>query len=83
VKTSGALVCFGMNEGWQLGIDGPTQSESPVSPAPSLIFTTVRAGRSHACGLTTDGVVYCWGGAGNGSDGIGGVRTPLKVVGQP
>ncbi|HET6579748.1 MAG TPA: Ig-like domain-containing protein [Gemmatimonadales bacterium] len=83
VESAGALVCFGMNEGWQLGIDGPTQSELPVRPAAGLTFVTARAGRAHACGLTTGGVAYCWGGGGNGSDGIGTVKTPLEVVGQP
>jgi alpha-tubulin suppressor-like RCC1 family protein len=81
VETGGPLVCFGTNEGSQLGVEASTQSESPVIPAPALAFAATGAGRSHACGLTSDGVVYCWGGIGSGSDGTEIVRTPSRVVG--
>ena len=83
IEAGGGLVCFGMNEGGQVGINYPIQSELPVHPVPELSFAVVRAGRSHACALTTVGVAYCWGGTGNGSDGIGLAQSPLKVVGQP
>ena len=83
VRSSGELLCFGTNESYQLGIDGPAQLESPTNPAPTLQFTEARAGRSHACALSSSGQAYCWGGIATGTDTLGSVHTPTKVIGQP
>jgi alpha-tubulin suppressor-like RCC1 family protein len=82
IRTDATLACFGDNGGFQLGIEGPVQSEVPVSPAPGLSFATIRTGSAHACALTFEGIVYCWGGMGNGADTDFSVSTPTKVVGQ-
>jgi hypothetical protein len=42
-------------------------------------------GGRHVCGLTTGGVVYCWGANGNGQLGLRGTGNrlePVKVMGQ-
>jgi alpha-tubulin suppressor-like RCC1 family protein len=56
-------------------IEPPTASQ-PVSaldvePALALAFRQVSAGFSHTCGVTTDGVAYCWGANGVGELGSG------------
>ncbi len=86
VQSDADIVCFGTNESFQLGIDGPEYLDSPTNPAPGLRFVIARAGRSHACALTTGGRVYCWGSSAAGeagADKLSSVRTPFKVVGQP
>jgi alpha-tubulin suppressor-like RCC1 family protein len=49
-------------------------------------FTTVSAGLSHTCGITSDGSAYCWGDNRSGKLGTGSgrvyeQRTPAPVVG--
>jgi len=65
VDTSGRLYCWGTNGYGQLG-DGT----NVISHAPVLInggdlagktVTAVAAGFYHACALTSEGKVYCWG----------------------
>ena len=36
-----------------------------------LTFQSLSAGRSHTCGVTTEGAAYCWGGNGDGQLGNG------------
>jgi alpha-tubulin suppressor-like RCC1 family protein len=62
--------CWGDNSAGQLGVGSTSGPEScsgapcstrPVAVIGDLRFTTVSAGGAHACGLTRDGVAYCWG----------------------
>ena len=52
----------------------------PVGPGMNLAFSTVDAGETHACGLTTSGAAYCWGANGAGQLGNGTADFP---IGQP
>ena len=60
---AGPAVCWGSNDVGQLGIG----SMSPATAEPTVVvgehqFNRLTAGRRFTCGLTREGVAYCWGG---------------------
>jgi len=70
LASNGAAYCWGHNHWGQLGTgstSGPALcggvacSLGPVAVSGGLSFTTLVAGGSHTCGLTSAGKVYCWG----------------------
>jgi alpha-tubulin suppressor-like RCC1 family protein len=72
VTLAGKAYCWGSNLHGQLGTpntpDCSTDSRypHPCSPVPvpvagNLTFASVTAGTYHSCGLTTGGIIYCWG----------------------
>lgn len=78
----GSSYCWGGNSSGQLGnatntgpdlCDGGTAScsKSPILVSGGLNFQKLSAGGGHTCGLTTGGVVYCWGDNTVGQLGIG------------
>lgn len=87
VTADGVAYCWGVNYDGELG-DGSTSefSRVPVAVAGGLRFASVSAGGRHTCGVTTDGVAYCWGLNDHGQLGTGGTvssSTPVRVAGQP
>src|SRR5437763_16253674 len=59
-------------------------STTPVMVSGGLTFATVSPGTYHTCGVTTDGVGYCWGGNGTGELGDGttdGHPSPVRISG--
>lgn len=74
VTVGGAAYCWGSNTNAQLGIG--TQGGAPT-PTPRLVvgglsFSSISAATaSHSCGITTEGVAYCWGSNTAGRLGIG------------
>lgn len=75
VPTDGAGYGWGLNSDGKLG-DGtantPALLATPMAAPPGeglLAFTKVAAGGKFACGLTSSGVAYCWGGNINGELG--------------
>jgi alpha-tubulin suppressor-like RCC1 family protein len=70
--------CWGYNNNGQLGDgSGSTQSHFPVAVDTSpvtgeRIFVQLTVGSYHACGLTSEGVAYCWGQDDSGQLGDGG-----------
>jgi alpha-tubulin suppressor-like RCC1 family protein len=90
VTAGGATFCWGENRLGALG-DGQRDTNSlvPVPVAGALSFAAVSAGgedSGHTCGLTPEGVGYCWGNAtfgrlGDGVNGIGGAVAPRAVAG--
>ena len=59
---TGAAYCWGDNSSGELG-DGTTINRTtPVPVSEGLAFAKLSAGGGpHVCGLTKDGVAYCWG----------------------
>jgi hypothetical protein len=88
----GTTYCWGTNAQGQLGaasLDACATRPCGLTPLPvagGLRFRFVRAGGAHACGVTWDGVLYCWGANQSGQlgDGTNVARAvPVRVVGQP
>ena len=70
IRLDGHLYCWGSNASGQLGVGeargkcGRPSSEcegGPRAVAPALRFVAVSAGQRHACAITTEQVLYCWG----------------------
>jgi hypothetical protein len=65
----GRVRCAGANDAGQIGT-GMQSEEAPPTEVPiPAVVTQVRCGGDHACALTQDGAVYCWGGNNNGRAG--------------
>ena len=96
IATNGAGYCWGDDSFGQLGIHPSLLAERcgtqnlPCATTPVAItglqkFVDLSTGfGSHACGVTTNGNLYCWGlgvsgQRGDGSE-FGGIATPLRVV---
>ena len=65
-------ICWGYNGNGAVG-DGTTGSARPI-PGPvdgDHAFVRIRVGAEHACGITTDSDLYCWGYNADGQLGIG------------
>lgn len=70
LTTTGSVYCWGHNDGLQLG-RGPSTGGNSDSGTPQLVtggqlpggvtFTTISAGKRHACAVGSDGAAYCWG----------------------
>jgi alpha-tubulin suppressor-like RCC1 family protein len=59
---SGQTYCWGLNAQGQLGDNTTTQRNTPVAVQQGAVtFTSITAGNSFTCGLTSAGATYCWG----------------------
>lgn len=80
----GRVSCWGGDLNGELG-DGGDTIASRIEPQPvaaTVVFDTLVAGRLHACGLTSAGDAWCWGGAGLTGDGARDKRiAPTRVSG--
>jgi alpha-tubulin suppressor-like RCC1 family protein len=99
LTAGGSAYCWGINRYGELGIGSQTApdqcatgtpfpypcSTTPMAVLGAISFATLSAGGVHTCGLTTNGVAYCWGQAGPIGTGMreGSVGVPAKVAGQP
>jgi alpha-tubulin suppressor-like RCC1 family protein len=78
LTTNGRAYCWGENNVGQLGDGTVADSNVPVAVLGELTFSSMSAGGgSGACGLTTTGEAYCWGGNGAGQLGTADNSDPL------
>ena len=75
--------CWGDDAAGQLGDGGSAANRrTPASVQGRLSFASLSAGNTHACGITTGGETYCWGGNTGGQLGDGSATdrpTPARV----
>jgi alpha-tubulin suppressor-like RCC1 family protein len=83
LDAGGAAWCWGDNNVGQIGDGGaPTDRLFPVQVQGGQVFTTLKAGGGHSCGLTSGGQAFCWGFNPNGQLGNGTTtssQTPVQV----
>ncbi len=86
IRSDASLWCWGGNQFGQLGTGDTNPRSSPVQVAPNLLGNRVAAasaGGDHACAITNDGAMWCWGNDQYGQLGTttGGMSsTPVQVL---
>jgi alpha-tubulin suppressor-like RCC1 family protein len=85
LTTDGKAWCWGYNALYgQLGTGTWVDRNVPTAVAGGLTFSSLSGGAFHTCGLTTDGIAYCWGTNAYGQLGDGTLVTrnvPTPVAG--
>jgi alpha-tubulin suppressor-like RCC1 family protein len=62
IDNSDALWCWGTNDYGQAGSGTPPDPvATPMQIAIGTPWASVAVGQDHACAITTDGALYCWG----------------------
>ena len=79
IVTTGDAYCWGDHRRGQLGTGNTAASLVPALVAGGHTWTALDAGTaSQSCGLTTDGIIYCWGQLLETR-----TFTPIELPGQP
>lgn len=83
ITGGGAAWCWGDGTYGRRGDGRPdTAVSSPVPVAGNQVFQVLSAGRRHACGLTSQGDAWCWGGNSTGAIGLP-TSTEMSTVPVP
>jgi alpha-tubulin suppressor-like RCC1 family protein len=61
LDADGVAMCWGANDGGQLGDGSREDRPSPVPVRAELRFESLTAGTAHTCGLASGGLAVCWG----------------------
>jgi len=74
LTAAGAMYCWGSNDLSLLGdgVLGTTSLTPQLVNTGGVAFSQIGIGRNLACGLSTSGTLYCWGGGGFTADGTQG-----------
>jgi len=78
-----SLSLLGLTVACREGTDSPTAPDTPpalATTASALVFAQVSAGGQHACGVTSDNRLYCWGRNSEGELGDGTTTNRLVPV---
>lgn len=85
VMSNGGATCWGDNSSGQLGDNSTTLRRAPVAVSGLTSgVSSLTAGQSSTCAVTTEGAAKCWGTNGSGQLGDGSVitrKTPVAVSG--
>lgn len=85
VTVSSEVFCLGRNLDGRLGIPASERTyQVPVSVQGAPVLHRLAAGGRHTCGLSAQGVAYCWGANESGQLGDGstvGSHVPVRVAG--
>lgn len=75
LTASGTAYCWGHREDGRLGDGDSTRlwsiETTPVPVAGGVLFRSVAAGTGHTCGVSTNGILFCWGLNYSGQLGLG------------
>jgi len=80
ITTAGVLKCWGNNTNGVLGDGSSTTRSSPVVIDSGVTYSKITIGGTwimHSCGITTAGVLKCWGNNSAGQVGRGDLVTPV------
>lgn len=97
LTAGGAAYCWGPNTLGGLGTDAELTmcdalspngdpfgcTGTPVPVQGGLTFSVIRPSNGFVCGITTDGVAYCWGAAGEGQLGTDAAAALCNPSGEP
>jgi alpha-tubulin suppressor-like RCC1 family protein len=87
IDTAGVAWCWGADTSGELGISGgPFPEQVGGTPfANAHHFFSLSAGGNHACGVTTDNRLFCWGHNTSGELGLGRTNPvgPFATTGPP
>ena len=61
IVAGGQALCWGFNNGGQLGDSSTTDRSTPTRVAGGFAFSALSGGINHTCGLSSGGTTYCWG----------------------
>jgi alpha-tubulin suppressor-like RCC1 family protein len=86
LSQQGRAFCWGSNVSFELGngVPGVTYVTEPTTVFGNHTFTAIAVGSYHACGLTSDGSLVCWGANTYGKLGNGleqATVVPVQVTG--
>jgi alpha-tubulin suppressor-like RCC1 family protein len=87
VGSNGRGYCWGSDLNGQLG-DGATLTGDQAAPSlvevpAGVTFSSITAGRTHACAVGSDGRGYCWGNDSSGQLGNGAALTGFQQAASP
>jgi alpha-tubulin suppressor-like RCC1 family protein len=87
ITSAGAAFCWGPNDFGAHGNGTGKSSSVPVPVSGNHRFASISVGMAHACGVTVDAEIYCWGAVDSprgGGPGLGlGSKVPTRLRDTP
>ncbi|MBA7701626.1 hypothetical protein ES703_110367 [subsurface metagenome] len=80
---NGSMMCWGKNDGGQIGDGSTERRENPVFVNTTESFVSITTGYAYTCGLLNNGSMMCWGRNGVGQIGDGTSGSPENDTHNP